>query len=183
VLATFLAWDEISPEARTANFRYYEPRTGHGSSLSPSIHALIAARIGDVDCAEKYLKLAAEIDLGNNMGNAPAEYMQRAWGLWQAVVFGFARISTLTDGVSFAPHLITVLEAPFVSTAMARPQAPCLHRTGNIRVETAGEQPLRLRVESGSEIIAKPGHEYIIEKTEAGWGDWQMARSSSKGAL
>src|SRR5205823_622224 len=45
VLATFLLWDEIGAEVGVANFRYYEPRTGHGSSLSPSIHALVAARI------------------------------------------------------------------------------------------------------------------------------------------
>jgi hypothetical protein len=87
VLATFLLWDEISPEVRTANFRYYEPRTGHGSSLSPSIHALIAAQIGYMECAESYLKQAAEIDLGNNMGNAAGGVHAAALGgLWQAIV-------------------------------------------------------------------------------------------------
>src|SRR5262249_53951915 len=41
-----LLWDELSPEARRANFLYYEPRTSHGSSLSPGTHALVAARLG-----------------------------------------------------------------------------------------------------------------------------------------
>src|SRR5690606_28478484 len=35
-----LLWDEIPPAARRENFLYYEPRTAHGSSLSPGTHAL-----------------------------------------------------------------------------------------------------------------------------------------------
>ena len=46
-----------------ANFRYYEPRTAHGSSLSPALHALVAARLGDVALAQAYFRQAAEIDL------------------------------------------------------------------------------------------------------------------------
>ena len=36
VMAMYLLWDDFPAEVRAANFRYYEPRTGHGSSLSPS---------------------------------------------------------------------------------------------------------------------------------------------------
>ncbi|MBS1151905.1 MAG: Maltose phosphorylase, partial [Myxococcaceae bacterium] len=35
VMLIHLLWDRFSPEVRAANFRYYEPRTDHGSSLSP----------------------------------------------------------------------------------------------------------------------------------------------------
>src|SRR5262249_61654959 len=70
LMATYLLWEELPSDVRVANFRYYEPRTGHGSSLSPSIHALLAARLGDTTLAQHYLKQAAEIDLRNNMGNA-----------------------------------------------------------------------------------------------------------------
>lgn len=33
-------------EVLTANCEYYEPRTEHDSSLSPSVHALVASREG-----------------------------------------------------------------------------------------------------------------------------------------
>jgi trehalose/maltose hydrolase-like predicted phosphorylase len=184
VLATFLLWDEITPEARAANFRYYEPRTGHGSSLSPSIHALIAARIGDMNCAEKYLKQAAEIDLGNNMGNAASGVHAAALGgLWQAMVFGFAGIRTLSDSVSFAPRLLPRWKrVSFPMQWRGRKLHLCIEPE-TIRVGIAGGEALRLRLESGSEVVTKPGHEYMAEKTEAGWGHWRMARSSNKGAL
>jgi trehalose/maltose hydrolase-like predicted phosphorylase len=184
VLATFLLWDEISPEARAANFRYYEARTGHGSSLSPSIHALIAARVGDLNCAEKYLKQAAEIDLGNNMGNAAGGVHAAALGgLWQAVVFGFAGVRPLSDGVSFAPNLLPHWNRlSFPMLWRGRKLHVCIEPEV-MHVGTAGEGPLRLRLESGSEIFARPGHEYLAEKNDAGWGHWSIARSSSKGAL
>jgi trehalose/maltose hydrolase-like predicted phosphorylase len=177
VLATFLLWDEMGPEARAANFRYYEPRTGHGSSLSPSIHALIAARIGDMNCAQKYLKQASEIDLGNNMGNAAGGVHAAALGgLWQAVVFGFAGVRTLSDGVSFAPHLLPHWKHISFPMQWRGRKIHVRIEPEAIRVGTAGEKPLRFRLESGSEIITEPGHEYVAEKTDAGWGHWRMAR-------
>jgi trehalose/maltose hydrolase-like predicted phosphorylase len=184
VLATFLLWDEIGPDVRAANFHYYEPRTGHGSSLSPSIHALIAARIGDNQCAQSYLRKAAEIDLGNNMGNAAGGVHAAALGgLWQAILFGFAGFRTQSDGVSFAPNLLSHWQR--LSFPLQWRGRKLRVRIGprEIRVGTAGEEPLRLRVEGGLEIVANPGHEYVSEKTESGWGPWRMAHSSSKGGL
>jgi len=37
--------DEIDEKATRANYDYYEPITCHGSSLSPGIHAAVAARL------------------------------------------------------------------------------------------------------------------------------------------
>jgi kojibiose phosphorylase len=91
VMLVHLLWERLPPEVRKANFEYYEPRCGHGSSLSPAIHALVAARLGDAALAERYLRQAAEIDLSDNMGNAAGGvHLGALGGLWQAAVFGFA---------------------------------------------------------------------------------------------
>jgi kojibiose phosphorylase len=174
VLATFLLSDEIDADVRAANFRYYEPRTGHGSSLSPSIHALLAARIGDKERAQSYLKQAAEIDLGNNMGNAAAGVHAAALGgLWQAIVFGFR---TQSDGVSLAPNLLSHWRRlSFPLQWRGRELRVCIEPE-SVRVGTAGEEPFRLRLEGGSEIVATPGQEYVAERTESGWGTWRMAQ-------
>ena len=106
VMLIYLLWDRFPPEVREANFRYYEPRCGHGSSLSPSIHALVAARLGDLALAERYFRQAEEIDLADNMGNAAGGVHAAALGgLWQAAVFGFAGLRPRTDGLSVDPHL------------------------------------------------------------------------------
>ena len=48
VMLCYVLPDEIPAEAALANLRYYEPITSHGSSLSPGIHAALAARLGDI---------------------------------------------------------------------------------------------------------------------------------------
>ncbi|MBO0735934.1 MAG: glycoside hydrolase family 65 protein [Alphaproteobacteria bacterium] len=91
VMLVFLLWERLSPQVRRVNFEYYEPRCGHGSSLSPAIHALVAARLGNTALAEHYFRQAAEIDLADNMGNAAGGiHAAGMGGLWQAAVFGFA---------------------------------------------------------------------------------------------
>jgi kojibiose phosphorylase len=90
---------------RDANFRYYEPRTEHGSSLSPSIHALVAARLGDMEAALRYFRQACEIDLADNMGNAAGGvHIASLGGIWQTIAFGFAGLGLGEDGLSFLPH-------------------------------------------------------------------------------
>ncbi|HEX9071764.1 MAG TPA: glycoside hydrolase family 65 protein [Pseudolabrys sp.] len=91
VMLVYLLWERMPPAVRKANFEYYEPRCGHGSSLSPAVHALVAARLGDIALAERYFRQAAEVDLADSMGNAVGGIHAGALGgLWQAAVLGFA---------------------------------------------------------------------------------------------
>src|SRR5665647_1954792 len=84
-----------------ANYDYYEPITCHGSSLSPGIHAAVAARLHDVPEATEYFKMAAAIDLADNMGNAAAGlHMATMGGLWQAAVMGFCGIMRRGEALS-----------------------------------------------------------------------------------
>jgi kojibiose phosphorylase len=101
-----LFWDEFTPEVREANFRYYEPRCAQGSSLSPCIHALLAARLGDMALAQEYFRQASEIDLSDNRGDAAGGVHAAALGgLWQAAVFGFAGLRLGEDGPQLDPRL------------------------------------------------------------------------------
>jgi len=101
-----LLWDQFPAEVREKNFRFYEPRTDHGSSLSPPIHSLVAARLGDIPLAERYFRRTAAIDLSDTMGNAAGGvHMAALGGLWQAAVFGFAGLSADVSGVHTAARL------------------------------------------------------------------------------
>ena len=73
-----------------ANYRYYEPRTDHGSSLSPGVHAAIAARLGLMDEASRYWERSLWLDLSDSMDNSSLGVHVAAMGAsWQALVFGF----------------------------------------------------------------------------------------------
>ena len=106
VMLVHLLWERLPPEVRKANFEYYEPRCGHGSSLSPAIHALVAARLGDTALAERYFRQAAEIDLADNRGNSTGGiHVGALGGLWQAAVFGFAGLRLTENGPEHRPQL------------------------------------------------------------------------------
>jgi kojibiose phosphorylase len=98
--------DVVPPDVLDANYRYYEPRTSHGSSLSPPVHAAVAARVGALDDAEHYFRMAAAIDLDDHMGNsAQGVHMATMGGLWQAAVFGFGGLRADGDGLRIDPRV------------------------------------------------------------------------------
>ena len=108
--------DQFSPQCVEANFHYYEPRCGHGSSLSPATHALVAARLGELETAERYFHQSAEIDLNEDAGAAAqGVHMAALGGLWSAVAFGFAGLWSRHGTLQLEPHLPdgwTALELP-----------------------------------------------------------------------
>jgi trehalose/maltose hydrolase-like predicted phosphorylase len=106
VMLLALLWDTVTPQVRAANWAYYAPRTSQGSSLSPAIHALVAARLGDVATAEGYFRWAAEIDERDiRRDTSLGVHIATQGGLWQAAVLGFAGLSPRADGLRLEPHL------------------------------------------------------------------------------
>src|SRR5207237_2081195 len=71
-----------------------------------AIHALVAARLGNIALAERNFRQAAEIDFANNMGNAAGGiHAATMGGLWQATVFGFAGLHLTESGPEHHPNL------------------------------------------------------------------------------
>jgi trehalose/maltose hydrolase-like predicted phosphorylase len=89
------------PGTAAANFRYYERRCTHDSSLSPAFHGLVAARLGESETALRYFRQAASIDLSDTISQQDGGlHMATLGGMWMLVVFGFL-------GVGLAPdHLV-----------------------------------------------------------------------------
>ena len=93
----------------TANYDYYSARTAHGSSLSPSAHALVAARLTRVGQAYQHFSRSLALDLCDSMGNlGDGIHMANLGGIWQAAVFGFAGVRLdpqAEHGICIAPAL------------------------------------------------------------------------------
>ena len=85
--------DEVVAGSLEPNLRFYEPRTAHGSSLSPAIHAAVLARARDFDRALQALRIAVRMDLDDLTGStARGLHLATMGGTWQAIAFGFAGI-------------------------------------------------------------------------------------------
>jgi trehalose/maltose hydrolase-like predicted phosphorylase len=98
--------DEVASGSLFANLDYYEPRTAHGSSLSPAIHAGLFARAGRYPAALEWLRMAARIDLDDlTASTAGGLHLATMGGLWQALVFGFAGVRPRRDHLVVDPRL------------------------------------------------------------------------------
>jgi kojibiose phosphorylase len=104
--------DGFPQEVLTANYEYYEPRTEHGSSLSPSVHALVACKAGHHEEAYRYFLESATIDLYNASKKVMSGgsflggiHTAAAGGVWLIIVRGFAGFELTDDGVAFSPAL------------------------------------------------------------------------------
>lgn len=100
--------ENFSPQVKKANFDYYERRTMHKSSLSPSIYCIMGLTVGDHSKAYEYLMRTALVDLANNQGNTDQGlHAASTGGTWQAAVHGFGGMHMTQDGrIGFAPSWI-----------------------------------------------------------------------------
>lgn len=153
--------EETVPGSLLSNLDYYEPRTAHGSSLSPGIHAALLARAGLLEEAVNLVRLTSRLDLDDISGSTSGGLHLAAMGsLWQAIVFGFAGARMAGSRLRLDPKVPAawdVLEVPLrVRGAMLRVRADPEHavvdadRPTTVDVAGAGpvvvsRRPLRLR--------------------------------------
>lgn len=110
----------FSREVLAANYRYYEPMTDHGSSLSPGIHAAVAARVGLREDADRYWRQSLWLDLSNTMGNSALGVHSACMGAtWQALVFGFLGVRFEAAGPVPDPAAIAHLPEKWRGVSLA----------------------------------------------------------------
>jgi trehalose/maltose hydrolase-like predicted phosphorylase len=130
--------NEVAPGSLEPNLVFYEPRTAHGSSLSPAIHASLLARAGRFADALAALRIAARIDLDDLTGStAGGLHLATMGGLWQALVIGFAGVRPRDDGLLVDPRL------------------PSEWHALEVRLCFRGE-PLALRIDHGGVSLRAP---------------------------
>ncbi len=98
--------EEFVGETGAENFRYYEPRCSHGSSLSHAMHGLVAARLGHSELALRHFRQTGAIDLADtHVAIDGGVHIAALGGIWQTAVFGFAGLSLHSDGIELVPQL------------------------------------------------------------------------------
>jgi trehalose/maltose hydrolase-like predicted phosphorylase len=109
LMLQFLLHDQYPEAIMRVNYSYYNSRTDHtyGSSLGPSIQAIVACLMGNPEDAYEHFIRSARADLRDVRGNAgDGIHAASAGGIWQAVVFGFGGLRIQPDGTwETHPHL------------------------------------------------------------------------------
>ncbi|WP_437937017.1 glycoside hydrolase family 65 protein [Sorangium sp. So ce341] len=191
-----LLWGAVPAGARRESFLYYEPRTAHGSSLSPGAHALVAARLDLHAHAARYFDQTADIDLGNTMGNAAGGVHVAAMGsLWQAVAFGAAGLTRVPrsalaarlppappwpdedEAIGVEPHLLPGWRHLKIPISW-RGRALEIHvEDGAVEVALEGSAPLPIAaLDAGAvacAVMAEPGRRYAARRVGGRFQTWE----------
>ncbi len=102
----YLLSDKFDSETLESTHAYYEKRTVHKSSLSPSINAIINLRTGNAMRAYQYFLCGLGADLKMNQSNvSEGIHVASLGGSWQAVVNGFGGMRVKDEYLSFKPQL------------------------------------------------------------------------------
>ncbi|GAA5186387.1 family 65 glycosyl hydrolase domain-containing protein [Ferrimonas gelatinilytica] len=95
----YLFEEEFDLDTIRRNYDFYEPMTVHESSLSPCIHAILAAKLGYEDRAYKFYLRTSRLDLDDyNNDTEDGLHITSMAGTWMAVVEGFGG-ARVHDGV------------------------------------------------------------------------------------
>ena len=157
VLAMFLLGERFTREQKRRNYRYYDPLTTSDSSLSPPVHAIVAAEIGDPVSAMHHFRLSLFMDLADVAGNVDhGTHVASTGGVWMALVHGFGGLRDYGGRISFDPALPqewTRLRFPL----MVRGQRLEVTLTaGHITLVLTGSEELEVDVE-GEPVVLVPG--------------------------
>lgn len=98
--------DKFDLKTISDNYNFYEPLTVHESSLSPCVHAIIAAKIGKQEDAYRFYLRTSRLDLDDyNNDTEDGLHITSMAGTWMSVVEGFAGMHVQDDRLKFSPFL------------------------------------------------------------------------------
>lgn len=141
-----------------ANYEYYEPRCIHESSLSPSVHSILALQLGKYKEACDFFAFATRMDLDNyNRNSGEGLHTTSIAAAWMNIVYGFGGMRSDGDGLEFAP----MIPAAWKSYSFR----VCYR--GAVLVLTVGKEWLKVENLNGVETKIKVyGKEYNLHKGE-----------------
>ncbi|MDH6364002.1 maltose phosphorylase [Enterococcus sp. PF1-24] len=102
----FLYNQRFTSEEKRVNYEFYEPRTIHESSLSPSIHSILAAEIGRHEEAFDFFGFATRMDLDNyNRNTNEGLHTTSIAAAWVNIVYGFGGLRSDGPMLLFNPSI------------------------------------------------------------------------------
>lgn len=102
----FLHNQDFSDQSKKVNYEFYEPKTIHESSLSPSVHSILAAELGKKEEAYDFFGFATRMDLDNyNRNTREGLHTTSIAAAWMNIVYGFGGVRTDGDRLVMAPMI------------------------------------------------------------------------------
>lgn len=158
---------DFSKEELRRNFEFYEPRTVHESSLSPCVHAVLAARLGMMDKAyEMYLR-TSRLDLDDyNREVHEGLHITSMAGTWMAVVMGFGGLRFQQDLLDLSPVLPSAWRGYAFRLHWRGADLHFALNTEGLECRLEGESSCSIRL-YGQLVTLEPGRLLVIRPDQA----------------
>ncbi len=106
LMMMFMYNGNFTKEQLKKNYEYYEPRCIHESSLSPSVHSILAAQLSKHEEAYQFFSFATRMDLDNyNRNTSEGLHTTSIAAAWMNIVYGFAGMRSDRDILGFSPSI------------------------------------------------------------------------------
>jgi kojibiose phosphorylase len=155
VILMIMLGEEFDEEVKKENYKFYEARTMHKSSLSPSMYSIMGLTVGDTNNSYKYFMKTILTDLKDNQGNTDfGLHAASTGGSWQSAVFGFGGLNVDKKGIiNFNPWIPKHWRSMSFITKW---------RGSNVKI-TISQENVELQAEQGIKIKIY-GKEYNLDK-------------------
>lgn len=102
----FMFNSDFSEESLRRNYEYYEPRCIHESSLSPSVHSILAAQLKKSEEAFDFFKFATRMDLDNyNRNSDEGLHTTSIAAAWMNIIYGFGGLRSDGKILALSPSI------------------------------------------------------------------------------
>ncbi|HEX2937900.1 MAG TPA: glycosyl hydrolase family 65 protein, partial [Ruminiclostridium sp.] len=132
-------------ECKKRNFDFYEPRTVHESSLSPSVYSIVASQIGYKEKAYELYLRTSRLDLDNyNDDTDDGVHLTSMSGSWLAIVQGFAGVYVENDILTLNPFIPEQWKCYSFKMNFRGSKIKISVSTGKVNIELLNDKPLKI---------------------------------------
>lgn len=147
LMMMFLCSSCFTPEQKRKNFDYYEPRCIHESSLSPSVHSILAFELGLGAKGYELFRFATRLDLDNyNRNTSEGLHITSIAAAWMNIVYGFGGMRSDGKALRFSPAILNRWKR-YSFRLIYGGDVLCVEVTGKAaEFRTLGGRPMRIEV-------------------------------------
>ncbi len=156
--------DQFDKEDLRRNFDFYEPLTVHESSLSPCVHAILAAALGKEEKAYEMFIRTSRLDIDDfNNDTEDGCHITSMAGTWGAFVKGFGGMRVKNGLLSFAPMLPKQWKGySFLIGFRGHRVAVDVHPDA-VKINNGSDQPLKVLLFEKEQVLQPGGN--VFEQT------------------
>ncbi len=150
----FLYSQDFSYNEKLANYEFYEPKTIHESSLSPSIHSIFACELNKHEDALKYFGFATRLDLDDyNRNTCEGIHMTSIAAAWMNIVYGFGGLRSDKKTLILNPMILDNFDYYSFKLSYKNSNIKVKVDKKNVSIINDGE-PIQLNI-YGKDIVIK----------------------------